>query len=62
MSDDRAAREAKAKEWEEELERLTGGASPKKSSGEAPLQPQEPESPRDFIHRRMHELDEREKP
>ncbi|MBI1278980.1 MAG: hypothetical protein GC179_12700 [Anaerolineaceae bacterium] len=63
MSSDTKARKERAKRLQEEIDKLTHQppALPKPAL-EADTQPMPPaESPREFIHRRMHELDEAEK-
>jgi hypothetical protein len=57
-TDDEAARKARAERLREEIDKLV---SPEGKPEEETGQPEAPpaESPRDFIHRRMRELDQK---
>lgn len=54
--DDRAAREARAEEIEQQIQELTTADPTEETPDETPRK----ESPRDFIHRRMSELEKDE--
>lgn len=59
---DKAAREAQAKKWREQIDAVVGKKGPPAQTPPAQT-PQPGERPREFIERRMHELeqDKREK-
>jgi hypothetical protein len=57
-TNDEATRNARAKRLREELDQFLGRGD-KTTSPPTNPSPTVPESPRDFIHRRMHELDKK---
>jgi hypothetical protein len=56
--DDEMARKARAKRLREEIRQLKKDEAADRTPSEATPPEGCPESPRDFIHRKMHELDE----
>jgi hypothetical protein len=57
-ADDEAARKARAQRLRKQIQRLAAPEGEAGSAQEAP--PPAPESPRDFIHRKMRGLDKKE--
>jgi hypothetical protein len=60
MSDDEAAQKARAERLRQQIERLKSPV-PEERDLDTPKSPAK-ESPRDFTHRRMRELDQQERP
>lgn len=64
--DDEAARKARADQLRKEIDKLTGAAEPTEAptpaaEGTTADAPAQPLSPRDFIHKRMRELEDKER-
>ena len=60
-TDDEAARKARAKALREQIDKVKqGGAAPAPATGGVPPTPA-PETPAEFVHRRMRELDKGDK-
>jgi hypothetical protein len=59
FTEDESARQARAKRLRAEIDAMTGANTPATTpAAEQSASPPIPESPRDFIHRRMQELEE----
>ena len=62
-TEDEAARKARAKRLRAEIDAVTGQKALEGTPvADPPATPAIPESPRDFIHRRMREIEQNEKP